>query len=157
VAVSLAACRPSVRPTVDPSVAPVMELWESPGDVAKSDLFYGPWGESLAPNPHAVFTFRATKETGSNPGMTVADEEGHVGHLKQLRPVEKQGAEAPVEIALSRILSAVGYHQPPIYYLPEFTVRDRFGTYLVPGGRFRLSEKSIKETGHWSWQQNPFV
>jgi hypothetical protein len=154
---SLPACRASVRPTVDPRIAPVTELWESPRDIARSDLFFGPWGESHAPDPHSVFTFRATKETGSNPGMTVADESGHVWHVKQWRPVDKQGAEAPVEIALSRILSAIGYHQPPIYYLPDFTVHDPYGTYVVPGGRFRLSDKSIKETGHWSWQHNPFV
>ncbi len=28
---------------------------------------------------------------------------------------------------------------------------------MEPGGRFRLTEKSIKHTGDWSWQQNPFV
>jgi hypothetical protein len=142
---------------MDPRIAPVMELWESPRDIASKDLFYGPWGELRAPDPHATFTFRAPKTHGSNPGMTVADEEGRVWHVKQLRPVEKQGAEAPVEVVLSRILSAVGYHQPPIFFLPTFTLRDEAGTSVVTGGRFRLAEKSIKDTGHWSWQKNPFV
>src|SRR5215471_1398449 len=150
------ACR-SVRPTIDPRIAPVTEFWESPRDVPNKDLFYGPWGESHAPDPHETFTFRAPKDHGSNPGMTVADGEGHVWHVKQMRPVEKQGAEAPVEVVLSRVLSAIGYHQPPVYYLPAFSVRDPYGTYVVPGGRFRLTEKSIRDTGHWSWQKNPFV
>jgi hypothetical protein len=30
-------------------------------------------------------------------------------------------------------------------------------TRTEPGGRFRLREKSLKDRGHWSWQQNPFV
>jgi hypothetical protein len=62
-----------------------------------------------------------------------------------------------VEVTLSRILSAIGYHQPPVYYLAEFTLADDFGTHRERGGRFRLSDKSLKDRGEWSWQQNPFV
>jgi hypothetical protein len=55
------------------------------------------------------------------------------------------------------VLSAVGYHQPPVYYLPAFSMKDAKGTHTEPGGRFRLTEKSIEHVGAWSWQQNPFV
>jgi hypothetical protein len=36
-------------------------------------------------------------------------------------------------------------------------VKDASGTHVEPGGRFRLSDSSIKSVGTWSWQQNPFV
>jgi hypothetical protein len=65
--------------------------------------------------------------------------------------------EGPVEVTLSRVLSAVGYHQPPIYYVPEFTLRDAFGSRVEPGGRFRLDHASLSDQGSWLWQQNPFV
>jgi hypothetical protein len=60
-------------------------------------------------------------------------------------------------VTLSRVLAAVGYYQPPIYFLPSVTIRDAKGTHVEPGGRFRLSEPSLKPAGEWSWQQNPFV
>jgi hypothetical protein len=55
------------------------------------------------------------------------------------------------------VLSALGYHQPPVYYVPSFTLEDDWGTHLEPGGRFRLKDKALKDRGEWSWQQNPFV
>jgi hypothetical protein len=58
---------------------------------------------------------------------------------------------------VSRVLSAVGYHQPPVYFVPSFTMRDESGLHEEPGGRFRLKVPSLKKRGDWSWQQNPFV
>jgi hypothetical protein len=62
-----------------------------------------------------------------------------------------------VEVVLSRVLSAVGYHQPPVYYLPSFTMDDGRGARVVSGGRFRLKVPTLTKLGEWSWQQNPFV
>src|SRR5678809_993978 len=53
--------------------------------------------------------------------------------------------------------SALGYHQPPVYYLPSFTMRDKSGVHTERGGRFRLAMPSLVDQGEWSWQQNPFV
>ena len=58
---------------------------------------------------------------------------------------------------MSRLLSGVGYHQPPIYYLPAFKLKDDFGTHVEVGGRFRLKDKTLKDTGPWKWEDNPFV
>jgi hypothetical protein len=58
---------------------------------------------------------------------------------------------------VSRLLSAVGYHQPPVYYLPSFKLKDDWGTHRVAGGRFRLKDKSLKDLGSWKWEENPFV
>ena len=55
------------------------------------------------------------------------------------------------------MLSAVGYHQPPVYFVPSFTMIDATGTHIEPGGRFRLKTDALVKRGEWSWQQNPFV
>jgi hypothetical protein len=131
-------------------------LWELPSDLRDRDLFYGPWGAGHAPDPAATYTFLRPKRGGVNPGVIVRDDRGRVWHVKQ-PPHNSQGAEGPVEIVLSRVLSAVGYHQPPVYFLPSFTLADATGTHVVPGGRFRLEEPSLKAQGPWSWHVNPFV
>ena len=149
-------CTASVRPTLPPSEVHMAELWQRPDDLASRDLFYGPWGREDAPDAQATYTFVQRKQEGTNPGVTVGDPLGREWHVKQ-PPHSDQGAEGPIEVVLSRVLSAVGYHQPPVYFLPSFTLTDAAGTHAEPGGRFRLTEKSLKHEGTWSWQQNPFV
>jgi hypothetical protein len=147
---------PAVLPTAAPGEARIAELWKPPADVTAQDLFYGPWGPERAPDPEATYTFIETKRGGVNPGMTVRDPEGRVWKVKQ-PPLDGRLAEGPIEVVLSRVLSAVGYHQPPVYYLRTFEVTDANGTRRALGGRFRLNNPSLKAVGEWSWQQNPFV
>ena len=149
-------CTPKLEPTMPPSEAPMAELWQRPDDIQSRDLFYGPWGVERAPDPGDHYRFLSRKRQGTNPGITVVDSRGREWHVKQ-PPHNDQGAEGPIEVALSRVLSAVGYHQPPVYFLPSVWVADRKGVHVEPGGRFRLAEKSLKHTDTWSWQQNPFV
>ncbi|HKF70012.1 MAG TPA: hypothetical protein VKB36_25880, partial [Vicinamibacterales bacterium] len=149
--VALLAARPAVSDT--PSTS---SLWQRPADIRSGDLFLGPWGAGYAPDPSATYTFVSPKKHGVNPGMVVRDDRGRVWHVKQA-PHNSQGAEGPVEVVLSRVLSAVGYHQPPVYYLPSFRLADGSGTHVAPGGRFRLAEASLKAQGPWAWRQNPFV
>jgi len=134
---------------------PMSQLWVAPKDLQSQDLFNGPWGANLAPDPNAVYTFVRPKRDGANPGMTVRDPLGRIWHVKQ-SPEDKRGAEGPVEVALSRVLSAIGYHQPPVYFLPTFTLADNSGTHPEPGGRFRLDEPSLRDDGSWSLRKNPF-
>jgi hypothetical protein len=54
------------------------------------------------------------------------------------------------------VLSAVGYFQPPVYYVPSFTMKDQKGTHTEAGGRFRLHDPSMHEIGNWSWD-DPLV
>jgi hypothetical protein len=132
-------------------------LWEAPANLHSRDLFNGPWGAANAPDPRATYTFlREKKGSGVSPGVVVRDPRGRVWHVKQ--PIEgKRGAEGPVEVTVSRVLSAVGFHQPPVYFLPSFTMTDSHGTHLEAGGRFRLDEPSLKARGNWRFQDNPFV
>ena len=68
----------------------------------------------------------------------------------------KLGREAQAEVVVSRILWAIGYHQPPTYYLTRWTMEK--GPDGDPGpGRFRPQLPSAKVVGEWSWRANPFV
>ncbi len=144
--------------------AQLAQLWQEPRDLPSRDLFNGPWGAQNAPEPAVTYTFVKPKETGVNPGMTVRDPQGRTWRVKQspldddkASSIDVQGAEGPVEVTVSRILSAIGYHQPPVYFLPAFTMTDASGTRRQPGGRFRLQTESLHTIGEWSWSQNPFV
>jgi hypothetical protein len=155
IATYLPFCATAVRPTVHPPDAPPAILWIEPTDLERRDLFNGPWKADRAPDPGARYRLVQHKHSGVNPGMTVRDPLGREWSVKQA------GAEipdeAPVEVVLSRVLSAAGYLQPPVYYLPSFLLEDDWGTRVEPGGRFRLKDKTLKDRGDWSWQQNPFV
>ena len=156
VAMYVPLCTPNVRPTLWPEAAPLAEFWVRPADLADRDLYAGPWPADHAPDPNAEYTFVRPKQGGVNPGLVVRDPEGRTWHVKQA-PEDGRHGEGPSEVVLSRVLSAVGYHQPPVYFLPSFTLRDGSGTRTVPGGRFRLDVTSLKSHGEWSWQANPFV
>jgi hypothetical protein len=146
------ACAVDIHPTVMPPAAAsrMGELWEKPADISKADLLNGPWGADRAPNPGDTYTFLGKKRRGANPGLTVHDSDGREWHVKQ-------GVEAQPEVVLSHVLSAVGYHQPPVYFLPSFTMADDTGSHTEQGGRFRLRDAALKNRGEWSWDQNPFV
>jgi hypothetical protein len=57
---------------------------------------------------------------------------------------------------VSRIVWAMGYHQPNVYYLPKWRIVEN-GTEKMEGpARFRL-ESTQKNVGPWSWRNNPFL
>lgn len=156
-----AAYVPSCRtPVVHPAQpeqwdARMSELWERPANLAQRDLLNGVWGAGRAPDPEAAYRFLEPKLSGTNPGMTVRDPQGRKWHVKQ--PDLERGAEGPVEVTVSRVLEAIGYHQPPVYFLPSFTLTGDGPARVVPGGRFRLVVPELDGKGEWSWQENPFV
>ena len=131
-------------------------LWDQPADLSDRDTYYGPWGAAHAPDPKGIYAFLRPKTGGSNPGVVVRDAAGREWHVKQ--PIGSiRGDEGPVEVTLSRVLSAIGYHQPAVYYLPSFTMVDANGRRTEPGGRFRLDDDTMKARGPWSWSDNPFA
>jgi hypothetical protein len=157
VALTVASCGRAKRPSLRPS-APVAGavLWQQPTDLTSRDLFNGPWGSRRAPDARAIYTLVERKHSGVNVGMTVVDPDGREWSVKQPYPSGLDD-EGPVEVTLSRVLSAVGYQQPPVYYLPSFTLKDDWGTRRVAGGRFRLKEEGLKDAGAWRWEENPFI
>lgn len=144
----------AVRPSAAGKATPMTAFWQAPGDLGARDLFTGPWGAANAPDPKATYRFVHLKKAGANPGVVVTDPAGRTWSVKQAAP---EWDEGPVEVVLSRVLSAVGYRQPPVYYLPSFNVTDPSGSRVEGGGRFRLEHESLKEQGNWSWRMNPFV
>jgi hypothetical protein len=128
--------------------AGIAELWQQPADIARRDLFEGPGGPELRPN-ETTFTFIARDTGGWSPGFDVRSKDG-------LEWSVKLGPEAQSEIVSSRILWAMGFHQPPTYYLEQWTlVGQESGP--QPPGRFRPALPHEKVVGDWSWYENPFV
>ncbi len=124
------------------------QLWEAPTDLAQRDLFLGAGGSKNEPDPNEMYEFKDQKAVGTQPGYDVKDSKGREWSVKL-------GAEARPEVAASRLLWAIGYHQPSVYYLPRWTlVRDGKRTPQT-GARFRLD--NTKNLGEWSWRKNPFL
>jgi hypothetical protein len=124
------------------------ELWRDPGDT-RQDLFAGPGGTD-APSPDGRYEFVSRDTTGFSPGYDVRDESGRLWSVKL-------GVEARPEVVVSRILWASGYHQHPMYYLPRWTLTGGDTPGPQPAGRFRLKPAGHRNTGEWSFFENPFV
>lgn len=124
------------------------ELWVEPGNIAARDLFWGAGGRALAPRNGATFKFKEEKVGGYSPGLTVEDADGREWSAKQ-------GPEAQTEVVASRIYWAVGYHQPPTYFVAEWNVDGGPSPGRQNSARFR--PEIGKVINDWSLHQNPFV
>ena len=139
-------CSLNERPSVEP--ARMAQLWIPPTDLEQRDLVLGVGGAKNAPDPNDVYEFKEQKAVGTQPGYDVKDSKGREWSVKL-------GEEARPEVAVSRLVWAIGYHQPSVYYLPRWTLL-RDGKRLPQGGaRFRLDD--TKNLGEWSWRKNPFL
>jgi hypothetical protein len=130
------------------------QLWVEPDDLASRDLFAGPWGLDLAPDPAASYSFLAKKKTGFlknfSPGYTVKDPKG-------VQWSAKLGPEAQAEVTASRLVWALGFHQPPAYYLETWTLAGGPTPGRQTRARFRPDAKHLLDNvGEWGWQSNPF-
>ena len=132
-----------------PNQVDITQLWVEPSDLESRDLFQGPAKAEWAPDATAAFTLVKVDRKGYSPGFEVRDAKGINWDVKT-------GPEAQTEIVASRILWALGYHQPALYYLPAWTlVGGERGT--QSGGRFRPSLPGHEVVGDWSWYENEFV
>jgi hypothetical protein len=68
----------------------------------------------------------------------------------------KTGPEGQSEVVTSRILWAVGFHQPPTYYLDNWSLKGARTGSQEPG-RFRPDLPGQDVVGDWPWHENPFV
>ena len=134
------------------SPEPISELWVNPPDIASRDLFLGPGGVELAPAPDGEFQFRGEDKKGHSKGYDVADSQGRKWAVKL-------GDEAQSEVAVSRILWAIGFHQPAVYYVARWKLvgaPDQQADAMPGPGRFRFGSDH-KSLGDWSWSDNPFA
>jgi hypothetical protein len=133
------------------SASPVMaELLEREVDIAARDLLCGAGGCDDAPAAGDAFRFRERHERGSSPNLVVEDARGRIWNAKL-------GTEVHAEIAASRLVWAIGFHQPPIHYVRSWTVSGGPDPGLQPEARFRLERRGWEKGGEWEWQDNPFV
>jgi hypothetical protein len=100
------------------------------------------------PRP-VVYTFVARKTTGTNPGYDVRDSGGRLWSVKL-------GEEAQSEVTVSRILWAVGFHQPPSYFVERWRLTGG-DAHEQPAGRFRPELPGHDAVGEWNWYDNPFI
>ena len=147
--VSFVACANPHAHQQESTTVDLSELWQEPVDLLERDLLNGPGGPGLAPDPSTPFQFVAFKMTGTNPGYDVRDPSGRLWSVKL-------GVEAQSEVVTSRILWAMGFHQPVTYYLPQFTLTGTDAG-IKQHARFRTELPQWRYGGEWSWYENPFV
>ena len=136
----------TVAATSDDQMA---QLWVEPDEPTARDLFWGPGGPEGAPRADHIYRLTDVDETGHSRGYDVVGPDGRKWKIKV-------GAEAQSEIVASRILWAIGFHQPAIYALDSWRFEGHRAPRLEGVGRFRLKE-GYRTDDTWSWQENPFV
>lgn len=134
-------------PAVD-AVPQLEQLWVDPGNVPR-DLFWGSGGRQYAPPPAVSYTIVDRDDTGFSVSYDVTSPDGTEWSAKV-------GPEAQTEVVVSRILWGLGYHQPPVYYLPSWTAAGSGGQRMSEA-RFRPKLAALDRTGPWEWADNPFV
>jgi hypothetical protein len=120
--------------------------------VASLDLFHGTGGAERVPRPDARYRLLERDATGFSRGWDVRGPDGNDTTWSV-----KIGLESQTEVVASRLLWAAGYHQPPTYYLRDWTLADGVEAGPQYPGRFRPEVAGVKSAGTWSFHQNPFV
>jgi hypothetical protein len=76
-----------------------------------------------APSEVALQVAVDVEQQSTNPGVTIRDPLGREWYVKQ-PPHNDQGAKGPIEVTLRACYPAVGDHQPLVYFLPAFSMKD---------------------------------
>lgn len=115
------------------------------------DLFYGIGGRQYVPPRDAVYKFKAKDETGFSVSYDVIGPDG-------MEWSAKIGPEAQTEVVVSRLLWGLGYHQPPIYYMPSWKLDTGSGDPITASeARFRPKLPNLERLEEtWRWADNPF-
>lgn len=139
-----------VTPRAPLSPAQLAELRVDPGPKPR-DLFWGVGGRRYAPPPDASYALVDKDETGFSVSYDVKSPDG-------LEWSAKIGPEAQTEVVVSRILWGLGYHQPPIYYLPSWTLgAEGAAPKRESEARFRPKLPHLERLDEpWSWADNVF-
>jgi len=136
-------------PKDKPTAEHMAELWVEPESTR--DLFWGVGGTRLAPPRDVTYKFKKKDETGFSVSYDVKSPDGTEWSAKI-------GPEAQTEVVLSRILWGLGYHQPPVYYLPSWKVKLEDGEEKIESeARFRPKLKDLHRHEFWLWEDNKFL
>ena len=142
----------SIRATIPGSPTPdqMAEFWVEPTDLASRDLFWGPGGKEKAPDPGWIWTLVSRDNTGFSPSF-------HLHDPREMEWSAKLGREAQSEVVASRLMWALGFHQPPTYYVKGWSITGPRWSGPQDPARFRPDLPGMKKVGEWDWHQNPFV
>jgi hypothetical protein len=148
-AVTFCAGRGSLKSTEAPDRVDLAQLWITPEDLESRDLFHGPGAGAHAPQANERYEVVSVDTTGYSRGWDVRDSRGRIWSVKV-------GLEAQPEVAVSRILWAIGYHQPPTYLVTDWRTADP-SIPTTGAARFRPKIEGEEVVDDWSWYENPFV
>src|SRR5262245_13328168 len=90
-------------------------LWVEPSDLESRDLVHGVGGAQAAPGAGETFRFESKESGGHSDGYDVYGADGRKWKVKT-------GDEASSEVAVSRLLWAIGYRQPALYYVKDWKI-----------------------------------
>ena len=138
-------------PATPPPPEQLSQLWVDPGDTPR-DLFWGIGGEQLAPPREAPYELIARDDRGFSTSFDVKGPDG-------VEWSAKIGPEAQTEVVVSRLLWGLGYHQPPIYYLPSWNLALPKGeSKRESEARFRPKLPQLKVAKEpWRWADNALL
>ena len=124
-------------------------MWTPPVDIRCRDLYYGIGGPANVPDTSNAFTYVERKKSGTQKKIVVEDIHG-------VKWTVKFGYEARPETAATRLVWAVGYHVDQDYFVPYARIVGQKNI-IARDVRFERHDDGFKETGNWSWKDNPFL
>jgi hypothetical protein len=121
-------------------------MWRAPEDIAQRNLLLGAGGTEMKPDISRI-TYIEDKTGGYSKKYRVQDAKGNEW-------VAKIGKEAQSDTAANRLLWALGYETEIAYLIPKLRIEGKGDFENV---RLEARPKSIKRTGNWMWENNPFM
>jgi len=137
-------------PFAPPPPEKMAELWVEPGE--PRELFYGVGGREFVPARDGLYKLKSKDDLGFSVSFDVVDANG-------VEWSAKIGPEAQTEVVMSRLLWGLGYHQPPLHYLPSWNLVQENGEVRRESeARFRPKIEHLERLKeYWSWRNNPFL
>lgn len=118
-----------------------------PEDIGSRNLLVGTSRPETAPSNDIEYKVLKFDPRGYSKGFDVVAPDG-------LKWDIKVGKESQTEIVLSRVLWAIGYYQPVIYFMDGWQLEHEWDL-EGRAARFRLQSDHTVE-GDWNWLDNPF-
>jgi hypothetical protein len=153
----------SAAPSSSATANPV--IWRDTGPVGTKDLYWGPGRPDQAPRP--PFVFVKEDRSGTKPKVRVRDANGMLWTAK-FASNSRTGTEVHAEIAVSRLMWAIGYFVEEHYFVANGTItgvsglRRRTSHAIASDGtfsaaRFERRPPGISNEGRWDLDDNPFA
>jgi hypothetical protein len=121
-------------------------MWREPTDLESRNLLLGAGGEEMKPDVSKL-TFIEQKTGGFSTKYRVRDAKGNEW-------IAKVGKEAQTDTAANRLLWALGYETEIAYLIPHAKIESKGEFDNV---RLEARPASVKRSGNWMWENNPFM